>query len=174
MLINGGFISENNLEFSGFNIDDNTLTSAEFLQKGGDEGTYIYMLGFPMGLVNVDSNAPVCRSGCIARIDPVEILNSKKILLDIQKFPGNSGSPIISRPEVVGIEDTPVLNQCALIGIIHGYLPYKEQLINSQTYEVVEVRSENSGIAVANPAEFIKEVVEIEMKRNYVTTSDLE
>ena len=65
-----------------------------------------------------------------------------------------------------------MLNQCELIGIIHGYLPYKEQLINSQTHEVVEIRSENSGIAVANPAEFIQEVVEIEMKRNYADTSD--
>ena len=172
VLINGGFITENNLEFSAFNIDDNTLTSTQFLQKGGDEGSYIYMLGFPMGLVNADSNAPICRGGCVARIDSTEILRSKNILLDIQNFPGNSGSPIISRPEVVGIGDTPVLNQCALIGIIHGYLPYKEQLINSQTHEVVEIRSENSGIAVANPAEFIQEVVEIEMKRNYADTSD--
>ena len=37
---------------------------------------------------------------------------------------------------------------------------------------MVEIRSENSGIAVANPAEFIQEVVEIEMKRNYADTSD--
>lgn len=163
--LNGSYITTNNLEFAAFDIDKHALSSSEFLAKGGDEGAYIYMLGFPMGLVNVDSNAPICRSGCVARIDLKEIEKTKKFLLDIQNFPGNSGSPIISKPEVVGIGEGPVLNQSALIGIIHGYLPYKENLINSQTHEVVEIRSENSGIAVANPTEFIRMLVEEEICR---------
>lgn len=171
--INGGFIIENNLEFSGFDIDKHALTSEEFLQRGGDIGSCIYMLGYPMGLVNIDSNAPICRSGCVARIDKSEIEVTKKILLDIQNFPGNSGSPVISHPEIISIEGTPAINQCLLIGIIYGYLPYKEQLINSQTNEVVEIRSENSGIAIANPVEFIKEVVEMEIKRNEGTTTKI-
>ena len=54
-----------------------------------------------------------------------------------------------------------------MIGIVFGYLPYKEQLINAQTQEIVEVRSENSGIAVVHPVEFIKDVIEKEMKRSY-------
>lgn len=40
-------------------------------------------------------------------------------------------------------------------------------IINSQTGCTVEIRSENSGIAMANPAEYIKETVEIEMARIY-------
>ena len=54
-----------------------------------------------------------------------------------------------------------------MIGIVHGYIPYEEKLINAQTKKVVEVRSENSGIAVVNPVEYIKEVIEKEMERNY-------
>lgn len=123
------------------------------------------MLGYPMGLVNVDSTVPICRSGCVARIDENEIATKKKILLDIQNFPGNSGSPIISKPELVGIGGTPVLNKSVLIGIVSGYLPYEEQLMNTQTKKVVEIRSENSGIAVANPVEFIREVMDMEFKR---------
>lgn len=166
--LNGSYITTNNLEFAAFDIDEHALSSSEFLAKGGDEGTYIYMLGFPMGLVNVDSNAPICRGGCVARIDSKEIEKTKKILLDIQNFPGNSGSPIISKPELVGIGDDPVLNQSVLIGIIDGYLPYKEKLINSQTQEVVEIRSENSGIAVANPTEFIRMLVDEEISRAHL------
>jgi S1-C subfamily serine protease len=167
VLLNGGFITENNLKFSAFNIDEHALTSSEFLEKGGDEGSYVYMLGFPMGLVNIDTNTPICRGGCVARIDPTEIDRTKQILMDIQNFPGNSGSPIISKPEVIGIGNDPVLNQSSLIGIVYGYIPYEERLINSQTKKVVEIRSENSGIAVVNPVEFIKEVIDMEMKRNY-------
>lgn len=167
ILLNGSFITQNNLQFSGFNIDEHALTSEEYLKKGGNEGSFVYMLGYPMGLVNIGTNTPICRGGCIARIDPNEIANDKVILLDIQNFPGNSGSPIISKPEVIGIGDDPVLNQAVLIGIVHGYIPYEEQLINSQTHRVVEIHSENSGIAVVNPVEYIREVIDIEMERNY-------
>lgn len=65
-------------------------------------------------------------------------------------------SPIISSPEVVSIQDTPVLKALALIGIVYGYIPYEESLINAQTQMVVEIR-ENSGIAVANPVEYMLE-----------------
>jgi len=167
ILLNGGFITQNNLQFFGFNIDEHVLTSKEFLEKGGNEGSFVYMLGYPMGLVNIGTNTPICRGGCIARIDPDEIEKDKVILLDIQNFPGNSGSPIISKPEIIGVGDDPVLNQATLIGIVHGYIPYEEQLINSQTHRVVEIHSENSGIAVVNPVEYIREVIDIEMKRNY-------
>lgn len=167
VLLNGNFITENNLQFSAFNIEEHALTSSELVKQGGDEGSYVYMLGFPMGLVNVDSNTPICRGGCIARIDEKEIDKTKRFLLDIQNFPGNSGSPIITKPEVIGIGNDPVLGKSCLIGIVYGYLPYEEELINAQTKKVVEVRSENSGIAVVHPVEFIKEVVEREMERNY-------
>ena len=159
ILINGSMIMENNLNFSFFNIDDNSLTTEEFLEAGGNEGSGIFMLGFPMGLVDVNSIAPICRTGCIARIDKTEIRDTKNILLDIQNFPGNSGSPIISKPELVSVSRTKALNRCVLLGVIHSYIPYQETLVNSQTGRTVEIRSENSGIAKANPVEFIKEVV---------------
>ena len=167
VLIVGGYLDKNMLSASAFNIDSSLLTSQEVIEKGGGEGTGIFMLGFPMGLVNTKSMAPICRSGCIARIDTDEIRETKNMLLDIQNFPGNSGSPIITHPEIVSIDGTKALSMCALIGIVHAYIPYQEKLINSQTGCTVEIRSENSGIAMANPAEYIKETVEIEMARIY-------
>ena len=118
-----------------------------------------------MGLVNIKSTTPICRMGCIARIDKAEITETKNILLDIQNFPGNSGSPIITRPELSAIGGTKAFNKSTLIGIIHSYIPYQETLVNSQTEKIVEIRSENSGIAMANPVEFIREVVEMEYAR---------
>ena len=165
VLLNGEFITQNDLQFSAFNIENHSLESSELIKQGGDEGSYVYMLGFPMGLVNIDSNTPICRGGCIARIDEKEIKSTKQFLLDIQNFPGNSGSPIITKPEIVGVGNEPVLGKSVLIGIVHGYIPYEEKLINAQTKKVVEVRSENSGIAVVNPTEYIKEVIEKEIEK---------
>lgn len=158
--LNGKLIIDNNIEFAAFDIDKHAMTSEELRYEGVDEGTLIHMLGFPMGLVNINSNLPICRLGCIARISAAQILESYNILADIQNFPGNSGSPIVTRPEIVSIEGTKSLNKSVLVGIVHSYIPYRENLINSQTQQVVEIRSENSGIALIHPVEFIREVVD--------------
>ena len=56
--LNGSFIQENNLEFPCFDIDENAMISCTLLENGIDEGSVVYMLGFPMGLVNLSSNLP--------------------------------------------------------------------------------------------------------------------
>lgn len=61
--LNGGFIQNNNLRFPFFDIDENAMTSSELLENGVDEGSLVYMLGFPMGLVNATSSLPICRLG---------------------------------------------------------------------------------------------------------------
>ena len=158
--LNGSFIQKNNLEFPCFDIDENAMISSELLEKGIDEGSLVYMLGFPMGLVNISSNLPICRLGCVARLSAEQIAESYNLLVDIQNFPGNSGSPIITRPEILSIEGTKSLNQSVLMGIVHSYIPYKESLINSQTKEIVEIRSENSGLANVHPVEYILELID--------------
>ena len=154
------FIENNGLDFPCFNIDENAMTSSELRTNGADEGTIVYMLGFPMGLVNTSSNMPICRMGCISRMSEIQIAEQHNILVDIQNFPGNSGSPIITRPEFVSITGTPSLDRTVLVGIVHSYIPYQESLINSQTKEVVEIRSENSGIANVHPVEYIREIID--------------
>ena len=118
------------------------------------------MLGFPMGLVNEKSNLPLCRMGCIARMSETQIREQYNVLVDIQNFPGNSGSPIILRPELMSITGTQNFAKSVLVGIIHSYIPYKEELINRQTNQVVEIKSENSGIACLHPVEYIREVID--------------
>lgn len=165
VMLSGTTITQQHLKFSSFDIDSNSFSSFELRDNGVDEGSLVYMLGFPMGLVNVNSELPICRMGCIARISEEQIAESHDALLDIQNFPGNSGSPIVSKPEFIGIQGTKILDRCVLIGIIHAYLPYRESLINSQTKEIVEVRSENCGLALMHPVEYIREVIDMYYKR---------
>ncbi len=158
--LNADVINSKNLDFPCFNIDNSAMSSSELRDNGVDEGSIIYMLGFPMGLVNQKSNLPLCRLGCIARISETQIIEEHNILVDIQNFPGNSGSPIILRPEFISVNKTKSLNKSVLVGIIHSYIPYRESLINSQTGQIVEIKSENSGIANVHPVEYIREIID--------------
>lgn len=157
--LNAQYLVDNKYEFPCFNIDSNALTTSELRSKGAEEGSIIYMLGFPLGLVNNSSNMPLCRMGCISRMSETQINEQHNMLVDIQNFPGNSGSPIITRPEFVHITGTESLEKSVLVGIVHSYLPYEEKLINSQTKKVVEIKSENSGIAYVHPVEYIRDII---------------
>lgn len=158
--LNGSYIEQNKLNFIGFDIDENSMNSTSLRENGIDEGSLIYMLGFPMGLVNESSLLPICRLGCIARINEAQINETKSFLADIQNFPGNSGSPIINRVEIISLTGTKNINRTMLIGVVHSYIPYQEELLNTQTNKVVEIRSENSGIALVHPIEFVKEIID--------------
>ncbi len=158
-ILNGNKIVKNFDKIRCFNIDTNSYTSEEYIDNGGFEGSDVFMLGFPLGLIEEYSITPICRKGCIARMNNFDICNNYSFILDIQNFPGNSGSPIISCPDSVSIGKTKKITKCALIGIVHSYIPYRENLINVQTNEVVEVRTENSGLALAHPIEFLEEII---------------
>lgn len=164
ILLNANNIQKDNLDFNGFDIDEHAMSSEELRNNEVDEGSLIYMLGFPMGLVNIDSTTPICRLGCIARIDKKQIDSNYNFLADIQNFPGNSGSPIILRLESATLQGTKCLNKTVLIGVVHSYIPYKEPLINMQTKQIVEVHTENSGIAYVHPIEYIREILDSILK----------
>lgn len=153
--------------WDAFDLDTHTLTLEQMQSTGVEEGSFVYALGFPMNLVH-EIKSPICRLGCVSRIRDAFLLsqNYPTFLVDAQTFPGNSGGPIISRPEQMSIVGTPT-NSCAnLIGILSAYLPYKDVLICQQTGEVQMIQTENSGLTVVHPVDRIKEVVEMEWQRN--------
>lgn len=151
-------------------IDDDTLSLQNMKNTGVCEGSFIYSIGFPVGISSeLASNAvkaPVCRMGCISKI---EHLYHNKLdyvyLIDCSVYPGNSGGPIINRSEFISIGNTPVNNDSKLIGIVSGYLPYEDVLISRQTGKNMMITKENSGLAVVFPVDRIKEVVLLERQR---------
>lgn len=169
--LNGAYFVEHELAFDCLDIDEHALTSTDLRQEGVDEGSLVHMLGFPMGLVNNSSRMPICRLGCIARMSEAQIKETHSLIIDIQNFSGNSGSPVITRPEIVAIEGTKTFDKSILLGIVHSYIPYSEQLVNSQTNRVVEIRTENSGLALVHPVEYIREIVDLIRPR--MTTEDV-
>lgn len=154
--------------WGSFDLEDNALTLEQMKTTGVEEGTLVYALGFPMNLVNNIIKAPICRLGCISRIFDAFLLSKKGTpvyLVDAQTFPGNSGGPIINRPEQMSIQGTAHNGSANLIGILNSYIPYRDTLVSQQTGEARMVQTENSGLTVVHPVDRIKEVVEIEWKR---------
>lgn len=152
--------------WGAFDLDDHALTLDQMQGTGVEEGSLVYALGFPMNLVD-PIKIPICRLGCISRVTDAFLLKNGNpiFLVDAQTFPGNSGGPIISRPEHVSIAGTPTNTKAYLIGILSAYLPYKDTLISQQTGEPRMIQTENSGLTIVHPVDRIKEVVELEWTR---------
>ena len=143
-------------------FDAKTLMTLDKMREANvSEGHQVYVLGYPMGLVDPVWRYPIARSGSIARIQDTLDRRSSSFLLDTFVFPGNSGGPVIlSRPGfgVPTDRTQPVDIEC-LIGIVLGYIPYEEVAISRQTKEPRIKFVENSGLASALPSDYILETI---------------
>lgn len=152
--------------WGSFDLADHSLTLDQMRATGVEEGALVYALGFPMNLVD-PIKVPICRLGCISRVTDAFLLKEGTpiFLVDAQTFPGNSGGPIVSRPEHISIEGTPKNTSANLIGILSAYIPYRETLYSRQTGRDRMIQEENSGLTIVHPVDRIKEVVELEWSR---------
>lgn len=162
--INPGVLIDDESIFGSIDLEDASLSVAEMAQTEVSEGNIVYALGFPMNNVENNRKTPICRMGCISRIANVED-NLMNFIIDAQVFPGNSGGPVINRPEVLSIAGTNCNSSANLIGIVCSYITYQESLQSTQTKRIISIHEENSGLTNVCPVDYIREVVEKEYSR---------
>lgn len=153
-------------KFSFFQSDAHTLDRAEAVGQGLAEGDGAYVLGFPMGQVGGERNYVIVRQGVLARVRDWLAGGAKEFLVDAPVFPGNSGGPVVTRPEMVSIEGTAPRLRADLIGVVKAYVPYRDVAISSQTGRQRIVFEENSGLTAVVPFDFVREVVRLQMSSN--------
>lgn len=160
-------IINNRLKLDAIDKDDHALSLSQMKETGVSEGSLIYSLGFPMNLVGEITKAPICRLGCISRIEDAFLKKegAQEYLVDAQVFPGNSGGPIISRPEFIAIEGTASNQRANLIGVLSSFITYRNVMVSKQTGREMMVQEENSGLTIVHPVDRIREVIEIEYTR---------
>ena len=165
--LNVDFLNENGARFSFFKLDEDAFTIAQMKSSDVFEGDLTYQLGYPLNLVGASSKNPICRFGCISRISDLYIPGSPELsfLVDSQSFPGNSGGPVILRPEPSTLAGGKSHLKSVLIGILHSYVPYRDPLISQQTGEVYSLMQENSGLTNVHTVDQIINVVDIEHTR---------
>ena len=146
------------VEYFRSNRDLLNLTKAA--EVGLSEGDGVFVLGYPMGEIGGDRNYVIARNGSIARIRDAFLGSRKTFLADAFVFPGNSGGPVVVKPEVVTIDGTKAINQAYLIGMVKSYLPYTDVAFSMQTKTPRIVFYENSGLAEIIPMDYITAIIE--------------
>ncbi|MGA7075193.1 MAG: serine protease [Halobacteriota archaeon] len=161
--VNSGLLHQHKRLFGYFLLDEHLMSFDKMAFIS--EGDFVYVLGYPMNLVDPYWHYPIVRSGTVARIQ--DMLDDRKLdfLLDVLAFPGNSGSPVILKPEISGIEGATPIGTSYVIGIITSHEVYREVAISPQTGNTRVTFEENSGLARALPAKYISETVEAHFNR---------
>jgi len=149
--LNADVLRNDKLKFGIFQDDYHVATCEMAREIGISEGDGVFVLGFPIGIVGDHRNFVIARGGIIARIGDALCGRSKEILLDVTIFPGNSGGPVITKPEVVAITGTTPVSASYLIGVVQGYVPYQDIAISSQTNRPRIIFEENSGLTSVIP-----------------------
>lgn len=101
--ININLLKEHTIQASFFTNDQLAADINKLMSIGTTEGDFVYVLGFPMNLLGGQRNVVIARSGTIARISDTLSRINQEYLIDAFVFPGNSGGPVISKPEAMAI-----------------------------------------------------------------------
>lgn len=157
--INAHTLEEDGIDYRFFRRD-NTLSVEQANEIGILEGDGVFVLGFPLGLAGEERNYVITRQGCIARIKDWRAGTSRTILIDASVFPGNSGGPVVTRPNTSSIEGTKPNRVSYLIGMISSYIPYEYAAVDPRTGHPRVIFQENSGLAHVVPADVIHEIIE--------------
>jgi hypothetical protein len=159
MPINFDLLQESGMQVAYFQGDQHGATIDALNALGVTEGDFAYVLGFPMGLVGEHRNAVIVRSGTLARVRDLLARSSKIFLVDAFVFPGNSGGPVVLKPEAITIEGTKPQVAPYLIGIVQAYVPYQDVAVSLQTGRPRVIFEENAGLAAVHPVDFIIETI---------------
>lgn len=159
--INHDALANDSAVYAFFALDEHSLGVGEMKSEGISEGDSLFVLGFPLGIVSDQSNCVVSRAGSIARIRDVLNAQQTTFLIDANIFPGNSGGPVVIRPEVSSIQGTPAINRASLIGIVKSYVPYRDVAISQHTGNPRVIFEENSGLALVETVDNIRNTVDL-------------
>jgi S1-C subfamily serine protease len=149
--INAGLLQREGIAVSWFADHRDIAPVAKASELGITEGDGVFVLGFPMGLVGEKRDFALVRQGAIARIRDCFRGDRKNFLVDCATFPGNSGGPVIIRPDALAIQGTKSVNAAYLVGIVASYVPYIDVAISAQTNRPRVTFEENSGLTTCFP-----------------------
>ncbi|WP_099240677.1 S1 family peptidase [Synechococcus sp. BDU 130192] len=157
--INSNILHGDQAQFGFFRLDEHVMNSAMMQNDGVSEGDGIFVLGFPLGIVGPQKNHVIARFGAISRIRDLFDGQMGPFLIDASIFPGNSGGPVIIKPEAMAITGTVSVKRAALIGIVKSYVPYKDVAVSQQTGNPRVIFEENSGLALVETVDTIEAAV---------------
>lgn len=161
--LHGVFFQDDGQEILPFAVSA-LMTKDDLVKEHVAEGDFVYILGYPMGLLDPDWRYPIARSGIIARIQDLLDGHKSKFLLDAYVSPGNSGGPVILKPERIAIEGTAAPKGIGVIGIISSSYMLRERH-RAPHRKLRTIDTQNSGLASVFPSDFILETIDETIKK---------
>jgi S1-C subfamily serine protease len=158
--VNLALLRERGFQSEFFTNDLTVADVAKLRTLGVTAGDGVFVLDFPMGLAGAQRNYVVVRQGAVARISELLDKASTTFMIDAFVFPGNSGGPVILKPELASVTGTKNQNAAFLIGIVLAYKSYDDTAFSAQTKQPRIVFQENSGLAEVLPTNYIEEAIE--------------
>lgn len=160
--LNAGAINDAKIDYHFFSGTD-LFYAKEFASKNISTGDSLFVLGFPMKISGKAKNFVIVRQGIIARVDE-EVLEEGFFYIDASAYPGNSGGPVIVKPEVVSIQGTQSNSSAGLVGVISSGETYSDVAVSQQTGEARIIFTEQTGLVRVVPIELVYEIVDSIMK----------
>lgn len=164
-LLDPSQLQRNGNEFYFFRINEQ-LTIEQARSLPVSEGDGVFVLGFPLHMAEGQRKHPIVRQGIVARIRDWLDGDSRTILIDASVFPGNSGGPVVTKPEVASLGGTTANNQALLIGMVSSYVAHPSDVATRPAVDRQPISYENSGLAYVVPVNVIHEAVELAISRS--------
>lgn len=122
----------------------------------------IFFLSYQPGITSQNKVSSVIRTGTVSLIN-----DDKTFYIDASAFPGNSGSPVFLRQSFARFDETKnaiIMGNDPLewkfVGIVGGYIPYREVAISVQTKRPRIIFEENTGLSRVWSTSFLSEIIE--------------
>jgi hypothetical protein len=159
--LNPPFLKSEGARFGFFKSDQDVLNRQTAKDLGLTEGDGAFVLGFPMGLVDRGQDYVIVRQGAVAKVrSALDSPTESTFLLDCFIFPGNSGGPVVLKPEIASIDKTKSIPRAYLLGVVKGYIPYIDVAISAQTRHPRVTFEENSGLAEVVLVDYIDDTID--------------
>jgi hypothetical protein len=119
----------------------------------------VFFLTYQPGIDIQRKISPIIRSGTISLMN-----EDNTFFIDASAFPGNSGSPVFLKPSSIAYTESGLSTiRGGFIGILGGYVTYKESAVSLQTGRVRVMFEENTGLSRVWSISFLKQIVQSEI-----------
>ena len=138
------------VQWETFAAGRNTLRREKAAEVGLSEGDETFVLGFPIGWRPGRQDYPIVRHGMLAQVQGWLRSEHDTYLVDGAGFPGNSGGPVVTKPQFGALEGTQSVPGGLLIGMVS-----RRELSDSPVEVGASVETANL-IRVAETADLIE------------------
>ena len=99
------------------------MSRSEAVDVRVSEGDEVFFAGFPIGWREGKRDYPVVRQGVLAQVQGWLRGEHETFMVDGSGFGGNSGGPVILKPQAFAIDGTGLVAEPYLIGMVSARVP---------------------------------------------------